>query len=70
MNLRVTVKTTDLRQAIEEFLSRKYPHLEYNEKQSERILIFMKCSRWFWYGENVELEIDLDKETCRVVENF
>lgn len=81
MKFRVSMKDPDtlydaIRDAVEDQIKEQFsdiPDVEVDdlegikERRCERIDEL--CSKWFKYGEYLEVEIDTDAKTCTVVEN-
>lgn len=81
MKFRVSMKDPDtlydaIRDAVEEQVKTQFGGLpdiipEDWEPVKERRVRSIEdlCSKWFMYGEYLEVEIDTDAKTCTVVEN-
>ncbi len=75
MKFRVTMKDPDtLSDAITEAVKTSLSDLGLDEDELEPLIerrhekITEQCSKWFRYGEYLEVEIDTDAKTCVVID--
>lgn len=75
MKIKITFKDTDaleecIKDSLEDLVIEGLSEEEMNSiKETRKLEILELSSKWFEYGEYINLEIDTEEKTCIVLEN-